>query len=475
MLITTHNPSIGNDAFNQSSKVLNSRSSNALGSYMHGSSHVSLPRINSVPNMRHRSKTNINKKHRVKASQTSNIENIGQESAYREYEANEPSSLVAALRRELKVAKEGLEQLDDMVDQNIAWVHSNCDTTVLGKISRTGRDKCKKIATGRLYAVVEGSLRRAMFRAVRQWENVIYFDKIRKLARKYALIKSIEMFATAMGDCLSRQLLLGWRPWFRWVQSQKNWEKDISAVEIQRVARGMIVRLFLKDENIRKAVVLIQCLLRKRLSWKKVEKVRKLRAIATARAAKASRKAQRLKDLENSKKKKPPVAVLKDPVRPKSSDVINARRHNAAIKLQKLHRGNAGRVNASEKKREFCARQIQKIVRGKIGRKRFKKVKSENKQSIIGSFLSWGGGGKKSKEKKKKPSAPEKSNDSEGKKAGFLGSLGSFGFGGKDSSDDESVGSRGSFGSRNSFGSLGFGRKDPPEASQKVRQRKYFC
>jgi hypothetical protein len=106
--------------------------------------------------------------------------------------------------------------------------------------------------------------------------------------------------------------------------------------------------------------------------------------------------------------------------------------------VQKLHRGNVGRDRAYFKKKEFCARQIQKIVRGKLGRKRFKKVKAESnesKQSIIGSFLSWGTVGSSTKKEKAKSSEPQKK-----------GILGSFGFGKKEVSDNDSVDSKDSKG-----------------------------
>ena len=241
---------LDDNQFNQSSrKVLASRSTNMMGSFMPGSmvrnsSQLSLPRIKSVPNIKLRNKAGSQKK--LLKSRRGYNDSVPCETPRAMATPTDPASLVESLRRELCDAREGLVALDDMVDQNIVWVHSNCDTTFLGKISRSGQDKCKKIAAVRLVAMLEVSLQRCVYSALMHWREVLQSDKVRQIAKSFVLIKSIEIFSRAMGDCISRQLLKGWRPWFRLLQSQRNWEKEFAAVEIQRAARGMVVRLFLQ-------------------------------------------------------------------------------------------------------------------------------------------------------------------------------------------------------------------------------------
>ena len=376
-----------------------------------------LPRIKSVPNLKSKSKANKTFR-KLKRSASSQHNTIIEKP---EDDLN-PMERVAMLRRELESAKEDLAELDEKVDNNIAWVHSNCDTSVIGPISSIGKDKVRKIAVGKLFSVIDIRLKHSMYRALRQWENVIFTEKIRKTARDFSHIKSIEILTGVMNGAICRRLLEGWQPWMRKINVAKKWERNMAAVELQRVARGMLKRMSLKDDMIRKCIIKIQALLRRRLGVKRVKKIRMLKALAEKKAAKIRRENEAMRAKIEAQRKEEELKRRRGPARGHDHRSLRARHTDAAIKIQKLHRGNLGREKFFVHKQNFCALKIQKIVRGKLGRKRFKKIKSEQKTSWLGGFL----GSSKPKDKK----------------GGEGGMFSRLGFGGKKSqenSDNESV------------------------------------
>ena len=378
-----------------------------------------LPRIKSVPNLKFRSKSSSNIK-KLKRSTSAQHNTIVEQP---EDDMN-PMERVIMLRRELENAKEGLAELDEKVDSNIAWVHSNCDTSVIGPISSVGKDKIRRIAIDRLFTVIDIRLKHSMYKALRKWENVIFTDKIRKTARDFSHIKGIEVLTRVLNGAICRRFMMGWQPWMKKMHIAKKWERNMAAVELQRVVRGMLTRLFLKDEFIRKAIIRIQALLRRRLGVKRVKKIRMLKNLAEKKAAKIRRDNEILRAKIEADKKQEALRRRRGPTRGDHRS-LRARHTDAAIKIQKLHRGNMGRVRFFHHRRNHSALKIQKIVRGKLGRKRFKKIKGEQKGSWLGGILS----------SSSKPKV---------KKEGGGGMFSKLGFGGKKSqenSDTESVGS----------------------------------
>ena len=149
-----------------------------------------------------------------------------------------------------------------------------------------------------------------------------------------------------------------------------------------------------------------------------------LKALAEKKAARIRRENEVMRGKIEAQRKEEELRRRRGPARGHDHRSLRARHTDAAIKIQKLHRGNIGREKFFAHKQNCCALKIQKIVRGKLGRKRFKRIKSEQKTSWLGGFL----GSSKPKDKK----------------GGEGGMFGMLGFGGKKSqenSDNESVSS----------------------------------
>lgn len=341
---------------------------------------LTLPKIKSLPAMKRRgSKSTAPLPRKYKSNSASDLESVFDTGSQITTNSNNPMDIVETLRKQLEDAKAGLAQMTNLVDENIAWIHTNCDTSNTVGISRVGRDKCRRIAINRLFVVFETLLKRSIFLSFQQWAKVCVSEKLSSITRSFSLVKGIEGLSNTLGDILARRLYLGWKPWFLYARAQKNFERDIIVVEIQRVARGMLARFAIKDGIIRKAVIKIQCMVRKRLARKRAAKVRLVRQMALKKASKK----RKVKKRQTS------------PPRSASSEVKHVRAQNAAIKIQKLHRGRVGRQRFLLKKQDHSVMLIQKIVRGKLARSRVtnireevaKKKKKENKFSLIGELL----------------------------------------------------------------------------------------
>jgi len=408
--------------FSKSSALNYGKSSLFQNSFSSG---LTLPRIKSMPSMKRRaSKSGVPLHRKNKASSSSDLDSVFDSGSQMTSNSNNPADIVETLRKQLEDSKAGLAEMNLKVDENIAWIHSNCDTSNIVGISRFGRDKCRRIAINKLFLVFEILLKRSLYFSFRHWEKVCTTEKLTSITRSFSLVKGIEVLSNALGDIVARRLLQGWKPWFIQVQNQKNWERDIVAVEIQRVARGMLARLSIKDGIIRKAVIKIQCMVRRRLARKRVSKVRMIKQMATKKLG----------------KKRKGKKGSSSPPRSGSNELKNIRTQNAAIKIQKLHRGRVGRTRFLLKKKDYSVRLIQKIVRGKLARSRVTKLRQEKTESLQNS--------KKGKERKGSvlgqllnpfsPSIKKDTESSSTKKSisqlpvstssSFLAGFGSFGF-----------------------------------------------
>ena len=370
--------------------ILHSKSSNVIGSLLKStSSQLTLPRIKSQNNLMIKPKNISNPPRLVKSSGKKTSNNS---SAVKGFD------LLENLRRELQDAKAGLAELDDMVDYNIAWVQINCDTSSLSKISNTGKEKCRKIALERLFSIFQASLFKSLYKAWDHWQSSTFSEKSLVIAQKFLKIKSIEIFTRVIGEFIAKRLYSFWGNWVEKYNNQKHWERDIAVVEIQRVARGMISRFNIKDNSIKKAIIVIQCMFRMKLARMRVAKYKRLKAIAQKKLLKQQKMLKRKQQVQNNKSSTLPLPNMKIPknakdktisanyaqkgIRPQKRTII----HNSVIKIQKLHRGNMGRKKFMEKKRNYSATLIQTIIRIKLARRKVSKLK-ESKNKSQGSFF----------------------------------------------------------------------------------------
>jgi hypothetical protein len=85
-------------------------------------------------------------------------------------------------------------------------------------------------------------------------------------------------------NALCRQYLKIWTPWKELVKEQKYFEQFSASIEIQRVIRGFIDRIYVKRVKIFRSVVKLQCLGRKFLAKKTVNLIKKNIAVHSIQA-----------------------------------------------------------------------------------------------------------------------------------------------------------------------------------------------
>jgi len=121
------------------------------------------------------------------------------------------------------------------------------------------------------------------------------------------------------------------------------------------ISTGMLGRHRFQSKKLHNAIVVIQCAVRSFVARRKVIRRRKLRKQAQAKAAK-KKKAK----FNNNQA---------------SNRFMELKRELAAIKIQRIQRGIAGRARFWKKKQYWAAQQLQKIVRSKLGRARVQRIK----------------------------------------------------------------------------------------------------
>ena len=151
------------------------------------------------------------------------------------------------LKMELILAREGIKQLDKMVDTNIAWVQNNCDmSTFTSTFSLRTKRKCKLMAAERIFNVYIDYYYESLNWSFRLWINATRYNRLKEITINYSKIKSIEILTKKINNMIMKRLLYGLQTWL----------------------------LFVK-RIVYSAVLKIQCMLRKKLARMRVEKRKK--------------------------------------------------------------------------------------------------------------------------------------------------------------------------------------------------------
>jgi hypothetical protein len=151
---------------------------------------------------------------------------------------------IEELRQELYLAQESLWQLGAMVDTNIAWVQTNCDTTaVTAKISEQGRSKCHAIAIGKLVSAVDSYLTSTKVWAVLRWKSVARQAVLLLTASAFSKAKGLHTLSVVFSSAYRRQYKRALQPWQELCREKRQLERNHASIQIQRVARGRLGRL----------------------------------------------------------------------------------------------------------------------------------------------------------------------------------------------------------------------------------------
>lgn len=236
---------------------------------------------------------------------------------------------IEGLRRELYIAKEGMKQLDKLVDNNIAWVQSNCDVqTAAPHFSLRTIKKCRTMAIERIHNVFNNYVQVTLAWGWQRWLTACQYSLFMDRSHDFSKLKSIELITVTMYDALSRQYAKGFNQWIHLVHKEKMLEAEAASVEIQRIVRGYNGKNRFKRVKYDLAATLIQCLLRKKKAYKVMDEKKK--ELAGRNIHQAARIIQQfIKDR---------ICIIRA-----KKEAERRRQLQAAISIQKIHRGAAAR------------------------------------------------------------------------------------------------------------------------------------
>jgi hypothetical protein len=144
---------------------------------------------------------------------------------------------IEALRWELRLAEEGLSRLDNIVEDNIAWVSSNCDLGSNFAMSSRAKTKCRKISTEKFADVLGNSALIRLDKAFKKWRMLNQFTDMMIIVRSYSKIKAIQCFGNAIGKIIYKLQSKVFAKWTRMVNMMRRFEQEAATVEIQKIVR----------------------------------------------------------------------------------------------------------------------------------------------------------------------------------------------------------------------------------------------
>ncbi|OQS04536.1 hypothetical protein THRCLA_03243, partial [Thraustotheca clavata] len=145
---------------------------------------------------------------------------------------------VTMLRRELALSEYGLKELDMKVREDVQWVQANCPVTSL-----KAQLFCQKWGAEKMNKFFSRILLNFQARAFYKWIDFITFLAAKIKADKYLKCKAGSRLNTLMHSWKHKSMAKAWFAWSDMVTEQAHNEKTSCAMEIQRIARGMLVRV----------------------------------------------------------------------------------------------------------------------------------------------------------------------------------------------------------------------------------------
>lgn len=279
---------------------------------------------------------------------------------------SQPTS-IDELRKELKIAQSSVAMLDYMLEENITWVQTNCKGTsgIGGKtLSARAKAQCQRMALERIFDVLSNYYLNSLGKYLKRWSVNCKLTVMTAVAKQYAKAKGIELLTSALGDALLRNYRKMFIPWMRRMRVERRWEQEAASVIMQCTVRKKLATVRVQKIRVVKNVLIIQCAMRSARARHRVKTLRTERQLAlTTRALQQWMYGQVLRK----------KAVAK---------VNELRRNICARKIQKVLRGGFARtrvakLRALNEKKRVAAVAIQRIVRGRQGRKRCKQIKKQ--------------------------------------------------------------------------------------------------
>ncbi|TMW64877.1 hypothetical protein Poli38472_009044 [Pythium oligandrum] len=165
------------------------------------------------------------------------------------------------LRRELAIAEYGLQELNSKVREDVHWVQQNCPVRSLKAqiyCHRWGMEKVQQLFS-RLQS-------QTISRAYQKWKAFLMYERNKLKANLFLKCKGSQKMTEIMNKWKRKTLRRRFTKWKIECEIEARNEVQSAAIEIQRVMRGKLARLWRWREKRRLAATTIQALVRGHLA-----------------------------------------------------------------------------------------------------------------------------------------------------------------------------------------------------------------
>lgn len=299
---------------------------------------------------------------------------------------------VTALRRELALSEYGLQALDVKVREGLHWVQAHCPVTSLKAQVFCQRWGLEKVH--RLFLRLEHA---HLSRAWQKWRAFRMFERNKQKANLFLKCKGSQRLTALMARWrhrVTRRRLAKWQLEVT-IMAREEWQS--AAVELQRVARGLLARLRRRRLVQRIASTRLQALARGRLARALANRIRRVnlehksasllqrcyRGYTGKRVAKALFRAQ----LEGRAACRIQRAVRAHQSRALRRVIERAKQETeAVVKIQSVWRGHCARVERHRRElnrlRERSSVEIQRWTRRWLAGRRVAEMRTRNSAAV---------------------------------------------------------------------------------------------
>ncbi|OQR90182.1 hypothetical protein ACHHYP_05729 [Achlya hypogyna] len=287
---------------------------------------------------------------------------------------------VAALRRELALSEYGLKELDMKVRENVQWVQANCPVTSL-----KAQLFCQKWGAEKMNKFFSRILLNFQARAFYKWLDYLTFLTAKLKADKYLKCKAGSRLNTLLHARKHKSIARAWFAWTQGTADQARSERSAAAIEIQKLARGMLVRVARLHRLQDVGAVAFQRIVRGHLGRRCVQRLRRAalehRSVVLLQRAYRGFAGRRLgRELFRIQAQHRGAVVIQTAFRTYQQrlfarEVLLAKKqHRAARKIQCAGRRKRAYLETARRRRARrqlqATRDLQRCVRGWLGRLR---------------------------------------------------------------------------------------------------------
>lgn len=276
--------------------------------------------------------------------------------------------------------------MQSIVRKNVEWIQYHCP----GKTDKSVQLQKKQGAEKAVMILLQIATK-MNFKAFRKWQAVIRTKINTEKANLYLKIKASRQFVTLLFCAHRKKFRRTWKSWNLHVKKQARIEQEASAIELQRISRGFLVRARIRGIHRNESAIQIQRIVRGHLHRLLVVKIQhqnveRNSAVTIQRWFRAYRTRQAAKQLLVYKRQDRAIKKLQLAFRVyKNRQVIyvillERKRHVAATRIQKHARSMFAKRRVRAKKLQIL-RVKSSIIIQKVYRRRLATRVAHNKRN----------------------------------------------------------------------------------------------